>query len=48
MMSTFYADTSAAVKLYVHEVGSDWFRNQVSLVFLSATSVCTTPLLPRI
>ena len=25
-MSTYYLDTSAAVKLYVSEVGSDWLR----------------------
>jgi predicted nucleic acid-binding protein len=26
-MSTFYLDTSAAVKLYVSEAGSDWLRH---------------------
>ena len=30
-MSTYYIDTSAAVKLYVQEVGSDWLRNQVGV-----------------
>ncbi len=30
-MSTYYVDTSAAVKLYVQEMGSDWLRNQVSI-----------------
>jgi predicted nucleic acid-binding protein len=26
-MSTYYLDTSAAVKLYVSEIGSDWLRH---------------------
>lgn len=28
-MSTYYIDTSAAVKLYVQEMGSDWLRSQI-------------------
>jgi len=30
-MSLYYADTSAIVKLYVNEVGSDWLRNQIGV-----------------
>jgi predicted nucleic acid-binding protein len=30
-MTTYYLDTSAAVKLYVPEVGSDWLRGCVGL-----------------
>lgn len=26
-MSTFYVDTSALVKYYIDEIGSDWLRN---------------------
>ena len=29
-MSTYYLDTSAAVKLYVNESGSDWLRRLLS------------------
>lgn len=35
-MSTYYADTSAAVKLYTHEVGSDWLRNQIGVIGISS------------
>lgn len=30
-MNTYYLDTSAAVKLYVPEIGSNWLRNLLVL-----------------
>ena len=30
-MTTYYVDTSAAVKLYVDEVGSQWLRRQIQV-----------------